>query len=377
MTDLKKKLTNNTTIKSPYPYFGGKSKIAGDVWQRFGQCDRYIEPFFGSGAILLANPFWNETKEIVNDLDHYIANTWRAIRKDPEQVAYWCDAPTIEVEMHLQHIWLVNEGANRIKAVEYDPDHYDAEVAGKWLLGMANWIGSQFAVGKGPWTYERLKTASELGTYNIHEIKKHAKQEEGEKGVGRARPHLSNKGQGINRQLPHLRNNGKGVNRKLGGDSAQQREFVDTFFPKKEGLYAYIRQLAERFVEVDVCCGDWARIVKPAVTLAGKTSTGRNTAAVFLDPPYSAEAGRSTVYTNEDFSVAHAVREWCISETDNQNLKIALAGYDIEHEILEKAYGWTAFQWSANGGYSSFGDKGNASHANKKREIIWFSPSCK
>lgn len=67
-------------LKSPYPYFGGKSKVAGIIWQRFGKVERYIEPFFGSGAVLLANPHWRETSEIVNDRDHFIANCWRAIR---------------------------------------------------------------------------------------------------------------------------------------------------------------------------------------------------------------------------------------------------------------------------------------------------------
>lgn len=33
-------------MKSPYPYFGGKSKVADEVWRRFGKCDTYVEPFY-------------------------------------------------------------------------------------------------------------------------------------------------------------------------------------------------------------------------------------------------------------------------------------------------------------------------------------------
>lgn len=37
-------------LKSPYPYFGGKSRVAHLVWDRFGDVPNYVEPFFGSGA---------------------------------------------------------------------------------------------------------------------------------------------------------------------------------------------------------------------------------------------------------------------------------------------------------------------------------------
>jgi len=35
---------------------GGKSRIAGEVWARFGDCPNYVEPFAGSLAVLLARP---------------------------------------------------------------------------------------------------------------------------------------------------------------------------------------------------------------------------------------------------------------------------------------------------------------------------------
>ena len=362
-------------IKAPYPYFGNKAKVAADIWQRLGKTDRYIEPFFGSGAVMLASPYWRETKkEIINDLNHFVANFWRALQAEPDAVAYHCDYPTIECDLHSRHLWLVNEGAEILKQCAYDEAFYDTKAAGWWVWGMANWIGSHFAVGTGGWTRERLKLAEDIGSLDLADIK----AVEGEivndgRGVNRKRPHLSS-GQGVNRKLPHC-GRGRGVNQLM---PVTDESFTDelSFFPRNHGLYQYIRELSQRFIEVDVCCGDWLRILKPAVTLAGKESTGKGTCAVFLDPPYSAEAGRSSVYTVEDFSVAHAVRDWCIEETDNENIRIALAGYDVEHAILEKEYGWEAFSWSANGGYSKFADKGNASHANKKREVIWFSPSC-
>jgi hypothetical protein len=41
---------------APFPWFGGKRKVAAEVWARFGAVGNYVEPFFGSGAVLLARP---------------------------------------------------------------------------------------------------------------------------------------------------------------------------------------------------------------------------------------------------------------------------------------------------------------------------------
>ena len=45
-------------LKSPFVYFGGKAPIASTIWDAFGDADNYIEPFFGSGAVLLSRPGW-------------------------------------------------------------------------------------------------------------------------------------------------------------------------------------------------------------------------------------------------------------------------------------------------------------------------------
>ena len=53
-------------LKAPFPYFGGKSSIADLVWQALGDVKHYLEPFFGSGAILLARPNYDGQMESVN-----------------------------------------------------------------------------------------------------------------------------------------------------------------------------------------------------------------------------------------------------------------------------------------------------------------------
>jgi hypothetical protein len=104
-------------LKAPFPWFGGKSRVADLVWERFGEVPNYVEPFFGSGAVMLARPFPVAT-ETVNDLDCFIANFWRAVQKDPKLVALWADWPVNEADLHARHLWLVKreEFRERIKA---------------------------------------------------------------------------------------------------------------------------------------------------------------------------------------------------------------------------------------------------------------------
>ena len=81
------------TLKAPFPYFGGKAKIASKVWAALGNPKHYIEPFFGSGAVLLARPGNERYIESVNDKDGFVSNVWRSLQFSPDETAKWCDWP--------------------------------------------------------------------------------------------------------------------------------------------------------------------------------------------------------------------------------------------------------------------------------------------
>lgn len=98
-----------TTLQAPFPWFGGKRKVAAEVWARFGAVDNYVEPFFGSGAVLLGRPSPIVGNETINDLDGYVANFWRAIQREPEGVAAWADNPVNENDLHARHVWLLQQ----------------------------------------------------------------------------------------------------------------------------------------------------------------------------------------------------------------------------------------------------------------------------
>lgn len=120
-------------MKPLFPYFGGKRRAAPQVWELLGNVTRYVEPFFGSGAVLLGNP--NRPKsELVNDRCHFVANLWRALQVDPAEVERIASAPCSEVELKGRAKWLKTEGADRLGAIDWcDLDVCDVDVAGVWL----------------------------------------------------------------------------------------------------------------------------------------------------------------------------------------------------------------------------------------------------
>jgi hypothetical protein len=313
-------------LKAPFPWFGGKSRVAHLVWDRFGNVPNYVEPFAGSLAVLLDRPHEPQT-ETVNDLDCYLANFWRALREDADAVAHWADWPVNEADQHARHLWLVQNTEFR-EAMKTDPSYFDARVAGYWVWGQCIWIGSGWCSAA-------------------------AKIDEGNAGTGlhRKLPHLGTAGNGLHRQLPHL------------GDAGTE---ASTGSDRISATAQYLHQLADRLRRVRVCCGDWSRVLGPSVTFK------HGVTGVFLDPPYADTAGRTEgLYALDSNSVAHGVREWAIENGGNPLLRIALCGYDGEHQMPAD---WVEIAWKARGGYGSQGD--GKGRENAGRERIWFSPHC-
>jgi DNA adenine methylase len=84
-----------------------------------------IEPFFGSGAVLLSRPHPPRI-ETANDWDCCLANFWRATQFDPEGVVEWCDWPVSEVDLHAFHRYLVvgEDAAAFRERMRSDPDDH-------------------------------------------------------------------------------------------------------------------------------------------------------------------------------------------------------------------------------------------------------------
>ncbi len=77
-------------MKAIMKYPGSKWRIADWIIQFFPEHHSYLEPFFGSGAVLFRKPRSNI--ETINDLDGNVVNLFEWIKKDPERLAheiYW------------------------------------------------------------------------------------------------------------------------------------------------------------------------------------------------------------------------------------------------------------------------------------------------
>jgi hypothetical protein len=345
----------NTGYRPPFVWFGGKSAVAHTIWAAMGDCDNYVEPFFGSGAVLLLRPGGPGRVETVNDADGFVANFWRAMQRDSDAVAEFADWPVNEADLHARHLWLLGRRERLTERLMGDADFYDAKAAGWWVWGVNCWIGSGWCSGRGPWISENgVLTLGDAGG-----------------GVNRQLPHLGNSGLGVNRQLPHLGDSGRGVNRQIPhlDDPNRDDPTLDAIADRRAWLRSYLGKFSARLARVRVCCGDWARVCGPTVTFK------HGVTGVFLDPPYADSADRtSDLYAVDCESVAHAVREWAVAQGDNPKMRIVLAGYEGEHEMPAS---WRCVEWKAKGGYALANtDEDGYGRTNSARERLWFSPHC-
>jgi len=200
-------------------------------------------------------------------------------------------------------------------------------------------------------------------------------------GIHRKRPDIKRGGRGVQSQSivgapslwqarPGLAEGGRGVHQKglsqqipdIAGDSGASGR--GTHAKYTSNLYEYFDALSNRLRRVRVCCGEWHRILGPSPTIHVGTT------AVFLDPPYG-DATRDKVYNHDSLELAGAVLKWCVEHGDEPKLRIALCGYEGEHNELEEL-GWDKIEWKASGGYGAR----NKANTNASKERIWFSPHC-
>lgn len=359
-------------LRAPFPWFGGKSRAAHLVWDAFGDVPNYVEPFAGSLAVLLRRPT-SPRVETVNDMDCYLTNFWRAVQGAPDEVARWADWPVSELDLHARHRWLVGrvDFRERLRA---EPDFFDAKVAGWWVWGLSQWIGSGWCA-QPAWEAQAAAGAAKTCGIQTAKIAKRPTLWEGRTNGGRAPRDLHalrvrGKSTAEQQKRPALSmGGGRGVGRttlaqQLPNISGATGRRVHAGHARTEGLFRWMQALAERLRWVRVCCGDFERVLGPSVT----TKIGLT--GVLLDAPYRPSAGRDpSLYAEEDLTASDRARTWALEHGDDPQLRIALCGYEGEHEMPAS---WQCVPWKASGGYAAAA--GNTENA--ARERIWFSPHC-
>ena len=301
------------------------------IWEALGQPRHYIEPFFGSGAVLLNRPDYDQSThvETVNDKDGNIANVWRSIQFSPDETARWCDWPVNHADLNARRKEIIRNENRLLEGLVSDPKWHDPVIAGYWIWAASCWIGSGLTR---PDAMPRIAD----GGIGVHAIGK--------------RPHLSDGGQGVHAigQRPHLSDGGTGVHA-----------------TSNNKIHLWFRQLSERLRRVRVVCGDWQRVC------GGNWQDNIGLVGMFFDPPYGIENRDTSIYHHDSTSIALEVMAWVKDRGGLPSYRIVLAGYEEYKELL--SFGWRSVRWKANGGYSNNGKEKNE---NRHRETLYFSPHC-
>ena len=117
-------------MKPLFCYFGGKRRIANEVWKRLGKPDLYIEPFLGGGAVFFAKP--EEYKggfDLLNDSDGLIINFYRAVRVLGDELFSMTQIPTSECDLMANLNEFRKEKKDLIENLCKDNVYYDLDLA--------------------------------------------------------------------------------------------------------------------------------------------------------------------------------------------------------------------------------------------------------
>lgn len=463
--------TARKKLKAPFPYFGGKRRVAPLVWPRIGDVANLIIPFFGSGGEFWGGLPWLFERPhahrivTINDADCYVANFWRAIQAEPTSVAEHADWPVNEADLHSRHRWLVlsQSSAEFRERMRREPEYYDTKIAGWWCWGICCWIGAGWcsaahrnfqneapinlgpdgknngvnrplveqipdisgddgASGRG--VHARSNSAlwnqrPDLGGWNgdgtggngVHASAVLRNKRPGSSGNGYSagihakRPSLgdakSGDGQkgvnsGLSQKKPRLNAGGNAADTPGRGIHGLNDQSRGTCEQRRAWIVGWFRDLADHLRTIRVCCGDWQRVCDSSSVTNRLGLTG-----LFLDPPYSLDVGRMHAWVqclqgngpepelgkradNRDGNLyatdsaddvdrlVARVHCYCLDRGADPLMRIALCGYEGEHDALEQ-HGWSVLAWRAHGGYGNRSSKGRA---NAGRERIWFSPGC-
>jgi DNA adenine methylase len=313
-----------TTLRAPFPYYGSKVKAAQLIEALMGPINNLVIPFAGSLGELLgrSEPAKVET---VNDLDGFVVNAWRGLKYSPAAMAELCDHPVHEATMHSAHELLLAQADALLELLRSHPKAHDVELAAWWVWGASCWLGSG-------WCRKPSEKVPRLG----------GQVDKPHLGLGVARPWVARPHQGIVRQLPMLSGGAGYPAHGQGVHASHQRE----------RLAEYFAALAERLRWVRITCGDWTRVVTPAVT------TQHGVTGISLDPTYEHKDRSVRLYRHDDPDLSAEVRAFAIERGDDKLLRITLCGRGEEHdETLE--HGWSKHVWRERDG-----------------ETIWASPHC-
>ena len=388
-------------LSAPFPYFGGKSRLAPAIWQRLGNPVVYAEPFAGSLACLLARPDGAGQREIVCDLDGGISNFWRAVTEEPGLVAAWADYPTFHADLTARHKWLRAWFAEHSAELSADPHFYCAKVAGWWVWGISLWIGGGWcnavadrkdgtirdgrpmvdnkgygmAVSAQSKQAQRVWDVRPMPHGNGVSAQAQRAQDQipktlknpGGSGVSAQRtpdqrPLIDHKGggQGVSAQRLNTQDKIPWVDAHGGGRGTSQRT-------TRPDLVEWFRAIQERLKGVIVLNRSWESALTPTLLMHTPTAP-KPPVGILLDPPYLTIDRQSELYGSDadgsSSDVATAAYQWALA--NGERFRIAYCCHEGDFPVPD---GWTFIT-------SSFGGVKDTERRASRQDMVMFSPMC-
>ena len=413
-------------VFAPFPYPGGKGRVAARVWQELGaDVYSYLEPFCGSAAVLLARPDApGPRREVIGDRNGYVANAYRSIQWAPDVTARYAWWSTIHADLTARHRWLVEWGRDGggLEMLMADPGYYHPKAAGWWIWGVSNWISigdfCAAAFGGGsrdsmPYTARKVDgqgvTVNRVSLDGLHEklprvapdttghgaaAQRSVLPPDGRPQVfwnehhrGTAAARTNTPGAPVPTDIPNIREtdsgNGVAAGRKLtpsdgrpvvnydtqGAGATTNRIHTPAAADVNSGPDRWIpwfRALAARLEKVYILARPWHTVLGSRSLLGD--FEGRSV-GVFLDPPYLTRSRAANLYARDDGDqVFPAVWQWAKEYGGRPNFRIAMCGLDGDFDGVPA--GWREYRWRGGGAI------GGGTTEGKPDEIIMFSPHC-
>lgn len=130
-------------MRPPFAYYGGKTGMSALITAMLPPHRVYMEPYLGSGAVLLAKP--RSPHEIVNDLDGALVAFWRCLRDRPDDLERACA--------------LTPYARAEFVAADLDQDLDDLELARRFFVRVTQSFGKNSGNRTG-WSITTARTQS-------------------------------------------------------------------------------------------------------------------------------------------------------------------------------------------------------------------------
>lgn len=137
-------------MKTAFPYYGGKSRIAERVVDLLSPHRIYVEPYCGSAAVLLAKR--TSAHEIINDLDGNVVAFFEALRDQPDELHRLLALTPYSAEEYL-------------KASHTDGDISQIERARRFMIRTSQSVNAAGNGGSAGWALSTSRNQSRPGTF--------------------------------------------------------------------------------------------------------------------------------------------------------------------------------------------------------------------